>query len=513
MLYRFDDLVLDTARRELRRGEALVAVEPQVFDLLALLVRARDRVVGRDEMLAAVWQGRIVSEATLSSRVNAARTAIGDSGAAQRLIRTLPRKGFRFVGAVAEVAQPPPEAADAPAAGRGPPALAVLPFANLGGDPAQDYFAEGMAEEILVALSRVGGLTVIARNSSFAYRDGAADLRRTGQELGVGYLLDGSVRRDGQRLRIAGRLVDAGSGAQLWADRFEGDAGEVFALQDRVAAHVVAAIEPALQAAEIGRARPGRLDAYDLLLRARALEAAFTAEGMAAALDCLGQALALEPDNAQAMAAAAYCHAQRHVQGWAPEDAAGRAEAVRLARAAAGCAPDDAQVLWMAAFALWNMAPEAGERARALFARSLLLNPNSAMALTLAGWIETMCGNGEAGRGMVARALRLNPRDPRGWLMTGTMAIAAVIEGDHAGAVAWAERALAQNPRFAAALRVLAVALVKAGQPERAARAVQDLLRIEPGLTVSGFFARIPVPLEAMARTYAEALRAAGLPE
>ena len=250
LLYRFEDLVLDTNRRELRRGHGLVAVEPQVFDLLEFLIRARDRVVSRDDLLAAVWQGRIVSEATLSSRVNSARAAIGDSGEEQRLIKTLPRKGVRFVGAVREESDPPsrpvveavledvkPRMAD-PAG----PSIAVLPFTNMSGDPEQDYFADGMAEDITTALSRCSGLFVIARNSSFIYKGNAVDVRRVGRELGVGYVLEGSVRRGGERLRISGQLIDARSGAHLWADRFDGDLSDVFELQDRITASVVAAI-------------------------------------------------------------------------------------------------------------------------------------------------------------------------------------------------------------------------------------------------------------------------------
>jgi TolB-like protein/Flp pilus assembly protein TadD len=524
VLYLFGDFSLDSARRELRRGDGLVAVEPQVFDLLEFLIRARDRVVSRDDLLAAVWRGRIVSEATLSSRVNSARTVIGDNGAEQRLIRTLPRKGVRFVGLVQEVADPTPEAPADRATERGValagsarlPSIAVLPFANVSGDLQQDYFADGMTVEITTALTRSSGLLVIARNSSFAYKGQALDIRKVGLELGVGYVLEGSVRRSGDRLRITGQLVDAISGAHLWADRFEGELQDVFELQDRVSESVVAAIEPTLQLAEIERrrqSRPDRLDSYDLLLRACALEHEFTAESMAAALECLGQALVIDPTYATAMAAAAYCHAQCHFQGWAPQDEAVRAEALRFAWHAVELAPNDAQVLWRSAFAVWNMAREGRERARELFSRSLLINPNSAMALTLAGWIETMCGNQAAGREMVSRAQRLNPRDPRGWLMSGAMAIAAVIDEDYAGAVTWAERALAQNRRFAVALRVLAVSLVKTGQEERARRIVQELVTIEPGLTISGFFARIPIPLETMARSYGEALRVAGLPE
>ena len=521
MLYRFNDFVLDTGRRELRRGDGLVAAEPQVFDLLEYLIRSRQRVVSRDDLLAAVWHGRIVSDATLSSRINAARAAIGDNGDEQRLIRTLPRKGIRFVGEVREEADSLVETATTPenakprAADPEGPSIAVLPFTNMSGDPEQAYFADGMAEDIITALSRVSRLFVIARNSSFTYRGKAVDIRDVGRELGVNYVLEGSVRRSGGRLRISGQLIDAITGAHLWADRFDGDARDVFELQDRITESVVAAIEPTLQVAEVERHRnrgPGKLAAYDLLLRAYALRYEFTPESIAAALDCLDQALAIDPGYAPAMAAAAYCHALRHFQGWVHDDDAYRSTAVTLAWRAVELAPGDAQVLWMAAFAIWNMAEER-EPAVELFNHSLAINPNSAMALTLGGWIEVMRGNQNTGRAMIERALRLNPRDPRGWFMSGPMAIAAVIDGDYPQAIAWAEKALAQNRRFAVALRVLTVALVNAGQRDRAAQVAQELLKVEPEFSISGFLSRVPFPLPAMAKTYAEALKAAGVPE
>jgi len=524
LLYQFGEFGMDTRRRELRQRGELVSVEPQVFDLLEFIVRARDRVVSRDDLLAAVWHGRDVSDATLSSRVNSARAAIGDNGKDQRLIRTLPRKGVRFVGVVQEVPDPSPEvpveamleSAQARMADPNGPSIAVLPFTNMGGDPEQDYFSDGIAEDIITALSRVSRLFVIARNSSFIYKGKAVDVRRVARELGVGYVLEGSVRRSGTRLRISGQLVDAASGVHLWAERYDGDWSDVFELQDRITERVVAAIEPTLQSAEIERhkrSRPNKLDAYDLLLRAYGLEYEFTAESMTAALDCLTQALAVDPTYAPAMAAAAYVHAQRHFQGWAPYGDAYRTEGVALAWRAIELAPNDAQVLWMAAFAVWNLAGESREAACELFARSVMINPNSAMALALGGWIETMRGNQPRGREMIERALLLNPRDPRGWFMSGAMAIAAIIGEDYPKAISWAEKALVQNRRFAVALRVLAVALVKVGQHDRAAQVVQDLLKVEPRLTVSEFLARIPVPLVSMATTYAEALRAAGLPE
>jgi TolB-like protein len=524
LIVQFDSFTFDAARRELRKDGALVALEPQVFDVLGFLIGARDRVVSRDDLLDAVWHGRIVSEATLSSRLNAARTAIGDTGATQRLIRTLPRKGVRFVGAVQEIVPPAQEEAfiGAPTVWRDRPrlpAVAVLPFANISGDAEQDYFAEGMAEEIIAALSCISGLFVIARNSSFTYKGKGADIRQVGRDLGVGYVLEGSVRRSRTRLRITGQLIDATSGAYLWSERFDGDPGDVFDLQERVAQGVAAVIEPTLQIAEIGRMereRPARPEAYYLLLRAHAHLADFTAIGMQEALRCLDQALAVDASYAPAMSAAAYARAQCHFQGWMLQGEADCAASVSQAWRAAELAPADAQVLWMAAFAIWSLTPAADEsgreRARDLFGRSLLINPNSAMALTLAGWIEIMCGRVRDGRAMVERSQSLNPRDPRGWLAAGVMALAALIEEDHHDALRWAERSLAQNRRFAVALRAAAVAHVRLGHGDRARRTVAELLEIEPGLTISGFLARIPVPLESMAKTYAETLAAAGLP-
>jgi TolB-like protein/tetratricopeptide (TPR) repeat protein len=519
LLYYFNDLVLDSGRRELHRGEHRVALEPQVFDLLEFLIRARDRVVSRDELLDAVWQGRTVSDATLSSRVNAARTAVGDSGEAQRLIRTLPRKGIRFVGNVREAPDSPsaplvPEPAHPTEPDK--PSIAVLPFTNMSGDAEQDFFADGMAEDIITALSRCSSLFVIARNSCFLYKNRPVDVREVGRELGVAYVLEGSVRRGGDRLRITGQLIDAASGRHLWADRFDGDLSDVFDLQDRITESVVAVIEPTVQSAEVERqksSKPSRLDAYDLLLRAYGLEHAFTAESTAAALTCLDRALAIDPAYAPALAMAAYCHALRHFQGWAAPDDTHEAEGVRLAWRAIELAPNDAQVLWMAAFAIWNMSPDRRDAAPELFARSLLNNPNSVMALTLGGWIEIMRGNQNAGRTMIERAQRLSPRDPRGWFACGAMAIAAIADGTYPEAIQWAEKALSQNRRFAVALRVLVVALVKLGQTDRAGTIARELLDVEPELTISGFFKRIPFPRAALATTYAESLRAAGVPE
>ena len=247
-----------------------------------------------------------MSESALDSRINAARRRTRRQRGAQRLIKTLPRKGIRFVGAVREEqARASADAAESPAEPPAPafalpdrPSIAVLPFTNMSGDPEQEYFADGMAEEIITALSRCSWLFVIARNSSFTYKGKAVDVRQVGRELGVRYVLEGSVRRGGDRLRFTGQLIEATSGTHIWADRFEGEMSDVFELQDRITESVVAAIEPKLQLAEIERLKHkphSNLDAYDLLLRAQQLEYEFTEESLTAALRYLKQALTIDP--------------------------------------------------------------------------------------------------------------------------------------------------------------------------------------------------------------------------
>ena len=275
MRYLFENYTLDTEKRELHRGADAVSITPQAFDLLDYLIRNRERVVSKDDLIIAVWNGRIVSDAALTTRLNAARNAIGDSGEEQRLLKTMARKGFRFVGQVQEArggaapdnwAEPPKDPLTLPTR----PSVAVLPFVNLSLDPEQEYFADGVVEDITMALSRFHWLFVIARNSSFTYKGRSVDVRQVGRELGVRYILEGSVRKAGNRLRIAGQLIDAETGAHLWADHFDGAIEDMFDLQDNVTSSVVGAIAPKLQREEIKRARrkpTESLDAYDYYLR------------------------------------------------------------------------------------------------------------------------------------------------------------------------------------------------------------------------------------------------------
>ena len=385
----------------------------------------------------------------------------------------------------------------------------------MGGDAESDYFADGMAEEIITALSRCSGLLVIARNSSFIYKGQTIDVRRVGRELGVGYVLEGSVRRIDDRLRITAQLIEASGGTHLWADRFDANLGDVFELQDRIAETTAAVIEPRLRFAEVERIRrrpTQNFHAYEFWLRAISHASEFTPESMGAALECLDKALEIDPAYATAMASAAYYHGLCHFQGWVRQPDDRRALAIRQACHAVELADDDANVLWQAAFAIWSLEQD-GPRALELFRRALQINPNTAIGLAMAGWVEAGNGSAAAGRRLLERSQRLSPRHPQPWFAATGMAIACLAEQNFPEAVVWAERALAQNRRFAIALRVLVVALVNVGQLERAKAIAAEALKLEPHLTLSGLRNRMPLNEEPITRIYRESLRKAGIPE
>ncbi len=274
--YIFEDCTLDTERRELRRGAVVLAVTPQVIDLLDYLIRNRERVVSKDNLIAAVWDGRIVSDAALTTRINAVRQAIGDSGGEQRLIKTLPRKGFRFVGAVQEAADRPAVVTEAAARATilplpDRPSIAVLPFTNMSGDLEQEYFSDGITDDIITELSRFSDLFVIARNSSFQFKGKSVDVRQIGCELGVRYVLEGGIRQIGERVRINAQLIDATTGTHCWAERYDRQLDDIFAVQDEVARTIAAILAAQVNRVEAGRTLlkpPETWQTYDFYMRA-----------------------------------------------------------------------------------------------------------------------------------------------------------------------------------------------------------------------------------------------------
>jgi TolB-like protein len=304
-------------------------VEPQVFDLLVYLVENRDRVVNKDDLLASVWGGRIVSDSTLTSRINAARKAIGDSGEEQKLIRTIARKGFRFVGEVRNSMAAEPGHAELAEKSHEPPrpalplpdraAIAVLPFTNMTDDPAQDYFSDGISEDIITALSKLRWFFVIARNSSFIYKGKAVHMKQIADELGVGYVVEGSVRKVGGRVRITAQLNDAATGSHIWAERYDRELADVFAVQDEITEAIVAAIEPQLFAAENFRARrkpPDSMDAWDLVMRALSHYWRVTRQDNLVAQALLEKAIVIDPNYGQALGVLAASHMFCAHMGW-----------------------------------------------------------------------------------------------------------------------------------------------------------------------------------------------------
>jgi TolB-like protein/Flp pilus assembly protein TadD len=526
MLLQFGDCVLDPDRRELKRASAMVSIGPQVFDLLMHLVENRARVVSKDDLLEAVWRGRIVSESTITSHINAARTAIGDNGQDQRLIRTIARKGFRFVGDVTEESPLAPSAmAAGPVLSKDPhllaqeppdkPSIAVLPFLNLSGDPAQDYFIDGVVEDIISALSRIRWLFVIARNSSFAYKDRAVDVKQVSRELGVRYVLEGSMRKAASRVRITGQLIDATTGGHLWAERFEGTLNDLFELQDQVATSVVGAIAPQLERAEIERAlrKPTEsLDAYDYYLRGMANFHQGTRQAMGEALPLFHRAIELDPSFASAYGMAASCHYWRKMNNWMDDRARDLAEGARLANRAVQLGANDAVALTRGGHAHAHFGGDL-DRGIAAVERALVLNPNLSAAWYLSGFQRISLGEHDEAIERFARAMRLSPLDPELFQMETGTAMAHMFARRFDMATVWAEKAASELPNILRVCAFSAASYALAGRMDEARRAMQHVRRLDPALCISNIGEWVVLRRPEDLATFVEGLRKAGLPE
>jgi TolB-like protein/tetratricopeptide (TPR) repeat protein len=531
--FSFGDYAIDVDRRELTRGSEPISLGPQVFDLLVYLVQNRERVASKDDLLEAVWSGRIVSESTLRSHINAVRKAVGDSGERQSLIRTVARKGFRFVGEVREGVAPTdgaPSTAAIKVAGEpndietaklsagvalpDKPSIAVLPFQNLSGDPEQEYFADGMVEDIITALSRIPWLFVIARNSSFTYRGRAVDIKEVGRELGVRYVLEGSVRKAANRVRISGQLIDAATGVHLWAERFEGMIDSVFELQDQMTESVVGAIAPTLERAEIERAKrkpTENLDAYDYYLRGMASFYQRSRDATSNALRLFLRAIELDRDFASAYGMAAWCYVWRRYNGWAIDPAQEGIEGARLARQAVELGKDDAVALARGGYALGFLIGEF-DSGMAFIDRALRLTPNLATTWVLSGLLRNYAGEPEIAIQHLARAMRLSPLDPSLYHMQAGTGLAHFLAGRFDDACHWAEGALREEPNHVPACAVAAAAHALAGRLEQARQAMAHLRQVHSRLRVSLFTALLFRRPEHLA-LWQNGLRKAGLPE
>lgn len=437
MQFFFGNHMLDENRRELLCGADPIAVEPQVFDLLIYLVQNRDHVVSKNDLIEAVWGGRVVSDSTLTSRINAARKAIGDSGLEQKFIRTIARKGLRFVGDVRlqplgiepSPVSPRPQAdigdslrAALPLPDR--PAIAVLPFVNMSDESEQEYFSDGISEDIITALSKLRWFFVIARNSSFTYKGKAVHLKQIGEELGVGYVVEGSVRKEGERVRITAQLNDVTTGSHIWAERYDRNIADVFAVQDEITEAIVGAIEPQLYAAENFRAQrkaPDSMDAWDLVMRGLSHYWRLTRQDNMVAQALLEKATAIDPNYGQALGVLAASHTFGAHMGWSD-----MAASVLLAeRAAMAAIRADSEDPW-AHHALGNvhLFTRRFDDSLAEFELALQLNPNFSLAQAYYGLTLSYCGRWQDADLAARRALRLSPRDPFSALHYGIAAYA-----------------------------------------------------------------------------------------
>ena len=519
MHYLFEEYAFDTDRRELHRGADVVSVAPQVFDLLDYLIRNRERVVSKDDLIDAIWNGRIVSDGALTTRLNAARTAIGDSGEEQRFIKTLPRKGFRFVGAVREAKEPAGAAvADNQVELQKPdlalpdkPSIAVLPFENMSGDPEQEYFADGMVEEIITALSRFKSLFVIARHSSFTFKGKAVDIKEVRRRLGVRYVLEGSVRKASGKVRITGQLIDAITGAHIWADRFERDLTDVFALQDEVTIAVVSAIEPKMRQTEIAmatRRRPENLTAYDFYLRAVPQFYLATREGLAEAIRLAHRALELDPGFAWAASLAGVCHMQNVVLGYANDPQFDRKEAVRLVRLALSIDDGDPETLARASVISAFIVGDS-EAEIEMADRAVALNANSWMTWNCRGHVYRIAGLQEEAIRSFERAVRVSPVDPQLHHTISGIGQALIELRRFDEAIVAGKKALRQN-LYVVTYLCLASAFAHLGRDAEAHEAAARVLEIDPAFTISAYIARGGL---SNAKLQIEGLRKAGLPE
>jgi TolB-like protein len=512
--FAFGHFVFDRERKILLKAGMPVAAGHRALALLEALLAARGRTVSKPDLLEAAWRSASIEESNLSVQIATLRKHLGRQSDGSDWIATVQGVGYQFVlpaqrdqstakKTLDTVAQPPSEK----------PSIAVLPFENMSGDAEQDYFTDGMVEEITTALSRINQLTVIARNSSFVYKGRTVDVRQVGRELGVRYVLEGSVRKAAERVRITGQLIDTATGAHIWAERFDGDLASIFDLQDRVAASVVGMIVPRLELAEIDRVKrkpTASLDAYDWYLRGMSSFNEFSRDAQSRALASFNQAIELDSSFALPYAMAARCYMQRQGYGWFTDRGHEIEEAERLARRAAELGKDDATTLCSAGLVLAAVIYDL-DHGSALIDRALALNPNLAWVWLSGSFAKIYLGEPEAALERAAHAMRLSPQDTQMFAMQTAAALGHFFAGRDHEALSWANRALQEQPRFvlAACVAVASSALARSAEAEGA---ITRLRKLQPALTLSNlkFF---PLRRADDIARWTEGLRQAGLLE
>jgi TolB-like protein len=515
MLYKFGTYTLDTDRCELRLASDRVELEPQVFSILSYLVQERSRIVTRGDLLAAIWNGRFVSDSTINSRIAAARKVIGDRGKSQRMIRSFPRRGYRFVADV-QTEAPPNDQSGVISLPRLSlrSSIVVFPFANLTREEQQDHFAEGLVDDITTALTQFRHLIVVPRSITASYRGGTADVTQITKELNVRYALEGTLRKEGTRVRINAQLVDSRTGANLWARRLEGDLTEGFKLQDRLTEGIVGEVVAKLEQAEIDlyrRASSSALDAYSRVMRGTSSLYEWTPAAVDAALEHFRLALAIEPEFAPAYAMASYCYVQRRSFGLIVDLSGEIAEGVALAWRAAELGKNDAYALSRAAHAISVLEQDIGS-GMSLIEQAIALNPNLPAAWYVRGWIRVFHGNAAGALSDLDHARRLSPYDRLVFKINGAMAYAHFLARQYDDASRFALSAIRERPNYMTGLRVAAASDAAAGRRSAARQLVTRMTELDPQLRISLLPLILPLRSPDLAR-WAGALRDAGLPD
>ena len=488
-------------------------VEPQVFSLLACLIENRDRVVTKDEVIEMVWDGRIVSDGTLNSRINLARKAVGDDGKAQAVIKTFPRRGFRFVAEVVEVGKSKTMTPANPAVADRP-SIAVMPFANLSGDPEQEYFSDGIAEDIITTLSRFSWLMVIARGSTFTYKGKATDVRQIAEEQGVRYVLEGSVRKAHNRVRISVQLVDGINGNDLWAETYDRELEDIFAVQDEITRTVVGAVEPELGKAERYKAtirQPDSLTAWEIYQRGMwHYYQPGTPENRDQAEALFLEAIEHDENFLPPYVGLVNNSHIRVIQGWSKRSNETEV-AMKYAQKALELDATDAD----AHSCLASVFMAKREHARAIKEGKIAisLNPSSILAHTRLGASLAMSGEYEAAIPVLEMALRLSPNDPDTCIALARLAEAYMGLGRFEAAAENGELAAAM-PRRGIWIHTAHVAtLAHAGRVDDAKQALLDLFDRAPNFTCAFLKENFPATDPHLIEVYVDGLRKAGVPE
>src|SRR5262245_26606379 len=506
----FGPFRLDLGRRQLLRNGDAIRVGSRAIDILCVLVAAKGEVVSKERLMAEVWPDLTVADNNLQVHISALRRALADSNGVRDYIVTVPGRGYRLVGL-----QAPPavekRSRSLPVPDR--PSIAVLPFQNMSDDPSQEYFADGMAEEITTALSRCKGLFVIARNSAFTYKGKAVDVRQVGRDLGVRYVLEGSVRKAKDRVRMTGQLIETETGTHLWAERYDRSLEDIFAVQDELSLSLIGALEPALRKAEtnrVKRKRPDSLDAYDLVLRALPLVYSMMAKDASLAILPLKKAVELEPGYALAHAFLAWCFHFRFNRGGLKEE--DRTASLHHARAAVTCGSDDATALAIAGLVIWFDEHDI-QMAQNLFERALALSSSNVFALCCSAIALAWMGNAQLAIERAQRALRFSPFDPLNYVANDALAISYMQTNQHDKALNAARLAVESNPGFSNPHALLAAALVRLGRLDEAKVAARQVLVVDPTFTVRRCSVTLGCVVPAVFTPIANAWLAAGLPE